>query len=232
MLRTGHVLTSVLMLIAAACGSAHCQALNQCSGVASFFLSMPGEWVGTVTQSTDGKLSETKFFRATTRQVTSDTYETAFSYYRSNAKTCEPVAAGTSCIATKIDALGTATNSITGKGDVLVDGTVLKPETHVLTEILNVCPSGGLQGTATGCVSVSGMPLNLGKNGKVRDYSSTWSMDGNVLKINQRFKVSFVVLMLRRNHSIVADYTATRGTDLAGLMRDTQNKAAGPPACL
>lgn len=231
MARNIRTLTTALTLIAIACRFAHAQVPGQPKDIASFFVGLTGEWVGSVTQATDGKLAETKYFRVSAKQTAPCVYETTFCYYRTDAKTGSAVEAGTSIITTTIDATGTATNCIAGKGDILVDGCNLKPETHALTELLKVSPTGGLQGTASGCISVSGLPLNAGKNGKVQDYLSTWILEGDTLKINQRFKVSFAVLVFRQNHKVVADYTAVRGTDLAGLIRNTQSKAAGPSVC-
>ena len=85
--------------------------------------------------------------------------------------------------------------------------------------MLRVSPSGGLEGTGRGRITVSGMPLGLGKHGAVQDYGSTWSQHDGVLTMSQHLKVKFTVLFLSKRFSIIADYTARRGSDIAGLMK-------------
>lgn len=216
------VLVTVLTVVLIASTVGYSQSAFQPSETGCFFESLPGDWIGTVSQCTDGKFGDTKYFHAATKQLSLDTYETVFTYYRLDAKSGAPVPAGVSGIATKIDTFGTATNSTTGKGDVLVDVDTRKSETHELTEVLRTSPTGGLQGTGSGKISVTGMPLGLGKNGKVQGYSSTWSVIDDVLKISQRYNVSFRVLLFRKSYTITGDYTAKRGSDILGLMKAAQ----------
>jgi hypothetical protein len=208
-----------LIFVLTALTVGHCQPASQSSGIESFFAVLPGDWIGTVSQSTDGKFADTKYFHAITKQLSPDIYETVFTYYRLDEKTGSPVLSGVSGIATKIDAAGTATNSVTGKGDILIDVNTWKPETHELTEVLRVSATGGLEGTGRGSIVVIGMPLNVGKNGKVQNYSSTWSVSNDVLKISQRFNVGFRVFLFSQSFTITADYTAKRGSDLVGMMK-------------
>lgn len=220
---------AAIAMIAVLIGSTagYSQSASQSSGIESFFESLPGDWVGCVAESTDEKLAGTKYFHAVTRQLSADIYESVFTYYRLDDKTGAPVLAGASGMATKIDAAGTATNTLTGKGDIMVDVNSWKPETHELTEILRTSPTGGVQGTGSGSISVTGMPLGLGRKGKVRGYSSTWSVSNGVLKISQQFDVTFRVLLFRKSFTVTVDYTATRGSDILGLMKAAQ---AGQPA--
>jgi hypothetical protein len=217
------VLAAVLIASTVGC----CQPASQPSGIESWFESLPGDWVGTVSQSTDGKYGDTKYCHAATKQISPDIYETVFTYYRLDAKTGAPVLSGVSGMATKIDTAGTATNSVTGKGDILVDVNNWKPETHEVTEFLRTSPTGGLQGTGGGSISVSGMLLGLGKNGQVRGYSSTWSVSNGILTISQRFTVRFKAFLFSKSFTITADFTAKRGTDLVGLMKAAQARGPG-----
>lgn len=209
-------LAVLLMISASGC----CQPASQ--SIESFLMNLPGDWVGTVSQSTDGKFSDTKYCRASTKQLSPDIYETVFTYYRLDAKTGAPVLSGMSGMATKIDAVGVATNSVTGKGDILVEVNRWKPETHELTEVLSICPSGTLQGTGSGSIRVTGMPLGLGKNGKVQGYTSTWSVSNDVLTISQRFTVKFKAFLFSKSFTITAEFTLKRGSDILGLMKSAQ----------
>ena len=212
------VLASAIVVLIAS-SLAHSQPASACGDIARVFESLPGDWVGTVLQSTDGKLGDKKYFHAVTKQLGSDTYETVFTYFRLDGTGGALVPAGVSSIETKIDAVGTATNCMTGKGDILVAVNSWKPESHEMTEVLRASPTGELQGTGSGSISVVGMPLGCGKNGKVQSYSSTWSVSNDVLKISQRFNVEFRLLLFCKSVLITADYTAKRGSDILGLMK-------------
>lgn len=197
------------------------QPASQSSGIESFFAKLPGDWVGTVSQSTDGKFADTKYFHAVVKQLSPDIFETVFTFYKLDKKTGAPVLAGLSGMETKIDTAGTATNILTGKGDLQVDAKTWKPETHEMTELLRTSPVGGLLGTGSGSITVGG------RNGEVQGYSSTWLLNNDVLKISQRFKVKFQVFVFSKSFTITADYTAIRGSDLIGFIRTAQGSMPG-----
>jgi hypothetical protein len=178
-----------------------------------------GEWIGTCVQSTDAKATDNKYFHAIIKQSGPATYETVFEYYRLDPQTGAPITVGATTMATTVADNGTATNRVIGQADVLIDPKTLKPEQHDLSEVLRVSPSGGLEGTGSGTIKVSGMPLGAGKSGRVRDYRSTWSQTNGVLSLNQRLKVKFKVLFFSKSFAIIADYTARRGSDIVGLMK-------------
>lgn len=216
----------IVLVITSATGNA--QPVTESSGIEGFFAKLPGDWVGSVAESTDGKAGSAKFFHSVTKKLSADIYETVFTYYRLDEKTGAPVLVGVSGMATKIDTAGTATNTVTGKGDILVDVNTWKPETHDLTELLRTSPTGGLVGTGGGNISVTGMPLGLGKNGKVQGYTSTWSLNNDVLKISQKFNVGFRVFLFRKSYAVTIDYTAKRGTDIIGLMKAAKSERPKP----
>jgi hypothetical protein len=189
------------------------------SSVASFLGSLVGEWIGTCIQSTDGQASDNKYFHAIIKQLDPDTYETVFEYYRLDPQTGAPIKVGLAIVTTKVAPEDTATNTIVGSGEVLLDPQTSKADQYELSEVLSVSPAGGLEGTGSGRISVSGMPLGLGKNGKVQDYRSTWSENNGVLSITEHLKVKFTVLFFSKRFTVVAGYTAQRGSDIAGLMK-------------
>ena len=195
--------------------------------VASFLHGLVGEWVGTCVQSTNAKAAENKYFHAVIKQTGPDGYETVFEYYRLDPQTGAPIKVGATTMSTTVAPDGTATNRITGKADVLIDPTTRKPEQHDLSEVLRVSPAGGLEGTGSGTIKVSGMPLGAGKSGRVREYHSTWSQRNGVLSMHQRLNAKFRVLFFSKSFAIIADYTARRGSDIAGLMKRASDYARG-----
>jgi hypothetical protein len=218
------VTATMLAIVLVVSTAGYSQPATESSGIESFFEKLPGDWVGAVSESTDGKAASAKYFHSVTKQLSPDIYESVFTYYRLDDKSGDPVLVGVSGMATKIDSAGTATNTVTGKGDILVDVNTWKPETHDVTELLRISPTGGLVGTGGGNISVTGMPLGLGKSGKVQDYSSAWSVNNDVLKISQRFTVGFRIFLFRKSYTVAVDYTAKRGTDILGLMKTAKSE--------
>lgn len=183
--------------------------------VGEFFKSMTGDWIGTCKQSTDGKQADDKYFHASVKQIGPNIYETKFEYYRLNSKTGEMVRAGGSTVTTTISQDGQAKSRITGNGQILVNNSP-KNQKHDLMETLSF-NNEGLQGNGTGTLSVSGMPMGLGKNGKVRNDKSIWSINDGILTIRQSLDVSFRAIFFSKSFSVVANYTAKRGTNVACL---------------
>jgi hypothetical protein len=197
--------------------------------VGGFIHSLVGEWIGICEQSTDGKQADNKYFHAVIKQSSPGSYQTALEYYRVDDQTGGPVEVGQSTMTTTVAPDGTAKNDITGQGQVMIDPTTSKPEQHDLSEVLRISPSGGLQGSGSGSISVSGMALGAGKNGKVDNYSSSWTMQDGTLKISQDLKVSFRVLFFSKKFAITAQFTGNRGSDIGALMKSAQSKGASHP---
>jgi hypothetical protein len=197
------------------------------SDIACFFHEIIGEWIGTVEQYADGTKSDTKYFHGVVKQISPDTYETLFEYYRLDEKTHAPVQVGVTSMTTKIALERAATNIITGKGDVFISPRNLKPEEYELSEVLYMSPTGGLEGKGSGKISVRGMALGLGKNGKVSDYTSKWALNNGVLSITEQLRVTFRVLFFAKHYNIVDDFKAKRGSDIMGLMNSGSSYGGG-----
>lgn len=217
--KLAYMLSTMLALALIISTTAYAQPASQPNPARDFVHSLVGEWVGVCEQSTDGKQADNKYFHATIKQSGPDTYQTAIEYYRRDEQTGAPVRVGESTMTTGLASDGTATNDITGQGQVMIDPKTSKPEQHDLSEVLTLSPSGGLQGTGSGRISVSGMAFGVGKNGKVDDYRSTWAIQDGALKISQELKVDFKVLFVRKSFVIAAQLTGSRGSDIAGLMK-------------
>ena len=198
------------------------------SSPADFFKSIVGDWIGTCEQSTNGEKAENKYFHVTIKQVNPSTFDSKFEYYRLDTKTNKPLIIGTSAVTTTVAADGTVKNKITGKGTILVENKP-KNQQHELIEVLTSAAGSGIKGAGTGKISVSGLPFGVGKNGKVQNGTSTWTLNNGVLSINQNIKATFRALFVNKSFNVAARYTAYRGTDVAGLM-SKQARAGSTPA--
>jgi hypothetical protein len=230
--RLFHVAAIVLILVLSPSVAGYSQPSAPPKDIKSFFHEIIGDWIGTVEEYTDGVKADTKYFHAALKQTSSDTYEAVFDYYRLDKKTLAPVQIGATKMTNKITPNGTATNTITGKGEVFIDLKTLKPEEHTLSEVLHMSPSGNLEGEGSGKISVSGIILGAGKNGKVSAYTSTWVLKDGILNITEQLRVTFHILFFAKHSDIVDYFKGTRGSDIEGLMKragDNLNSNAPTP---
>lgn len=211
----------VLILFAATAGFAQ----GGRTDARSFFTSSVGDWIGTCHQSTDGKQAEDKYFHASIKQADPNTFAGQFDYYRLDAQTGKALPIGTSNITVMIAPDGSATSKITGQGTVMVDGSP-KEQSHELTESLTPNGNGTLTGKGKGSISVSGMPMGVGKGGKVKEETSTWSLNNGVLTLSQSIKVGFKVLLFSKSFKMDANFVAKHGTNVAEVMPSTYAQAA------
>lgn len=208
---------SVLIVTVALAGFSIAQAAPAATNDArSFFSSIVGEWIGTCQQSTNGKQADDKYFHAVVKQVDANTFSSNFDYYRLDKNTGKPISIGTSSVSTTIGPNGVAQNRIQGKGTMMVDSKP-KQQQHDFKEVLSAAPDG-LHGQGSGTLSVFGMPLGLGKNGKISKAASAWSLQDGVLTINQNLQAGFRAFVFSKSFSFVACYTARRGADVASVI--------------
>lgn len=177
---------------------------------------MSGDWVGTYKQSTNGQAGPESYFKVTVKEGASGTYTAHFEYYNLDAKRALQQI-GASDATTTITSPTSATSKIVGTGEVMVDCKA-KRQQHDITENLT-WNCGTMTGRGSGSLKVSGMPLGLGKLGKVRDDQSTWQICGDTLTVHQAMSVVFRALFISKSFRVTVDYTATRGTDVSKVIK-------------
>ncbi|MCE5198167.1 MAG: hypothetical protein ABFD54_00185 [Armatimonadota bacterium] len=222
----GRIATAALGLVLILSVSALAQPANPSGSIANFFHSIVGEWIGTCEQSTNGEKAENKYFHFVVTQVNSNSYNSKFEYFRFDDAKGAPIPIGSDSVITTIKPDGKAETKLDGKGIVLVENKP-KNQTHSLVEVLSNVP-GGLQGKGTGKVSVSGMPLGLGKNGKVNSSQTAWALNNGILTINQQINVGFRALFFTKKFNMQAKYTAQRGSDVASIIKAPTKVSAKP----
>jgi len=193
--------------------------------IQSFFSEISGEWIGTVDQYTDAVKADTKYFHATIKQPSTNTYVAVFEYYRLYKNAQAPVQIGVTTMTSVVTPNGTATNTISGNGDVFIDPKTSKHEQHDLSEVMHMTGATGLIGKGSGKINVSGIAFGAGKNGKVTEYTSAWTLDKDVLSINEQFKVTFKVLFFAKHYNIIYNFKAKPGNNIAALMKSAAGSA-------
>ena len=184
--------------------------------IRDFFREAVGEWVGICKQSTDEEPTDDKYFHAAIRETDPTKFEAKFEYFRVDAAGIL-VRIGSSSVAATISSDCTATTSVTGTGEMLVDKKTKKQE-HALTENLIATGQGSIEARGTGTLKVYGMPLGLGKLGKVRDDQSSWSLSKGTLSIHQNLSIVFRALCFSKAFKVDATYNAVRGSDVASVV--------------
>jgi len=190
----------------------------QSTRAVDFYQKVVGDWVGTYEHTTDGEQAEDIYFKFSVKQSDPNSFTGEFAYFRLNEATGDPQPAGTATIKSMVEADGSVTNVISGEGTIMIENN-LKQQTYNLVEKLCNSDCGGLSGDICGKVSVAGLPFGVGKNGRVSSGSSAWSLDGDVLTINQSIKAGFKVLFFSKSYTLLANSKATRGTDVAAIMK-------------
>jgi len=175
----------IVLALAIASTTAGAQSNQPTSGgMAEFFRGIVGEWVGVCKQSTDGQPTDDKYFHAVISESEPSTFTARFDYYGVDAGGVVSRIGGSS-VTTTIAASGlSATGKIIGDGVVSLDRKLRKQE-HNITESLTLTSAGAIEARGTGAFRVFGMPLGLGKLGKVRDDQSVWSFSTGTLSIRQ-----------------------------------------------
>lgn len=227
-LRRWAVVIAVLTAIALALPTlAHSQTQDTAADPASFFKNIAGDWIGTCEQATDGEQADNKYFHAVVKQVNENTFESRFKYYRLDEATRSPLEIGDTTVVSTIGTDGSVKNKIIGNGTILVNEKP-KSQEHEMEEVLSWEGNGNFSGKINGKISVNGMPLGLGKNGEIRNATSTWTYKDGILTIDQNLKAGFKVLMFSKNYTVTARMSATRGSDVVGLMLKGARVAAQP----
>lgn len=190
--------------------------------VGSFMQKMVGEWIGIFRQSTDKVKAPPKYFSALARQTSPSTYETVFQYYEIDPATMDLVEAGTATMATRIATDGSGINTMNGGGEVLIEEESPMWEDHKFFEILVMSSPDMLQGSGRGTLTVRDAPSDeKGKDGKIVEYASNWSMNDGLLRISQQFEVKFKTFVFAKTYNITMDHEVRRGDNILDLFRDT-----------
>lgn len=224
--RVGRVAATCLVVVLAFSVAAVAEPVTQ-ESPSDFFHSIVGEWIGVCEQSTNDEPADNKYFHVVVKQNGEKAFDTHFNYYRACENTDKPLKIGKAEIRTTIEPDGTARNVIIGEGTVLVDYKP-KDQRHELVEVVYANGHSELHGQGTGKVEVMGMPFGLGKNGRVRDSNSVWALNGDTLVIEQTLRLDFRFLVFNRSFDIAACYNAVRGTDVATLMKKSNQISSTP----
>jgi hypothetical protein len=177
-----------------------------------FYTRVLGHWVGTTVSRLDTAEPVTGYFHLLITRVDENTFREEYNFYRIHPKTGVLERSGTQSDLSTIASDGVIQRTSRGSGTVLID---LKPKNQSFEASGEARFTGAdhLEVEAKGKIAVDGMPLNLGKNGKLKATAS-WSLEEDKLISQTHVETSFRVLFFSKRYRIETQLRAQRGANV------------------
>jgi len=181
-----------------------------------FFAALEGDWVGTTQQRIEGQASLTRYFHLVARRQDARTFAMTVYYFRPDPKTGVLEPSGTERGTSTLAPDGTIERHSDGSGAVLVDNE-LKLERHSATGCARATAAGTLAGEASGTIRVEGLPLGMGRRGKIERIREEWTVKGDCLTGSTGFVARFRAFLVTKRFNVETTCSAKRGSDVAAL---------------
>jgi hypothetical protein len=178
-----------------------------------FYGQILGDWVGTQVCRVNGAEPTTSYFHLVITRAAENTFQEAYTFYRIDRKTGALGRSGTQSLVSTIQSNGVIRQSCRGSGTVLIDYKPKDQSFEVKGEAWFTA-RGRLESELTGKIAIKGMPLNLGKNGKVRKATTAWSLEEDALTGEMRVETAFRALLITRRYGFDIQFRAQRGNDV------------------
>jgi hypothetical protein len=185
-----------------------------------FYLRVLGEWVGTAVSRLSGAEPTLAYFHLVVSRMDANTFREEYTFYRIHPQTGVLAPSGTQSVLSAIGADAVIRQTCRGSGTVLIDMEPKKESFEATGEARMTSPEL-LQAEAQGKIAVDGLPLNLGKNGKLRKATASWSLQDDKLSGETLVETSFRSFLLVKRFRMETQLRAERGSDvrtLAGRM--------------
>jgi hypothetical protein len=183
-----------------------------------FYTRALGDWVGTTVSRLDGAQPVTGYFHLLITRVNENTIREDYTFYRLQPKTAGTRGAGgleTSGTETDLSTMesdGAIHRTVQGSGTILID---FKPKNQSFeaSGAGHFTDPDHLEVEVKGKIAVDGMPLGLGKHGKLQKATATWSLEEGKLIGQTQFEASFHVLFFAKRYRIEIQLRGERGTN-------------------
>jgi hypothetical protein len=178
-----------------------------------FYTRVLGDWVGTAISRLNGDEPATAYFHLVIARVEENTFREEYTFYRIHPKSGALERSGTQSVLSTIDSSAVIHQTCRGSGTVLID-LKEKNESFEASGQAHFTGPDHLEAEVKGKIAVDGMPLNLGKNGKLRKATAAWSLEDDQLIGRTRVETSFRVFLFAKRFLIETQLRAQRGADL------------------
>jgi hypothetical protein len=178
-----------------------------------FYTRVLGHWVGTTVSRLDTADPVTGYFHLLITRVDENSFGEEYTFYRLHPKTGVLERSGTQSDLSTIASNGVIRRTCRGSGTVLID---FKPKNQSFEASGEVHFAGPdrLEAEVKGKIAVDGMPLNLGKRGKLRKATATWSLADDTLTGQTHVETSFRALFFAKRYRIETQLRAQRGANV------------------
>jgi hypothetical protein len=183
-----------------------------------FYARVLGDWVGTTVSRLDGAKPVTGYFHLVITRVDENTIREEYTFYRLQSKTAGTSEAGgletsgTESDLSTIESNGTIHRTVQGSGTILIDFKPKKQSFEASGAARFTSPDH-LEAAVKGKIAVDGMPLGLGKHGRLRNATATWSLEDGKLIGQTQFEASFHVLFIAKRYRVQIQLRAERGAN-------------------
>jgi hypothetical protein len=187
-----------------------------------FYAQVLGDWVGTTVSRLDGAKPVTGYFHLLITRVDEHTIREEYTFYRLHPKTAGTRKAGgletsgTESDLTTTESNGAIHRSVQGSGTILIDFKP-KKQSFEASGTAHFTSPDHLEAEAKGKIVVAGMPLGLGKHGKLQKATASWSLEAGKLIGQTQFEASFRVLFFTKRYRIAIQLRGERGTNFQTL---------------
>jgi len=103
-----------------------------------------------------------------------------------------------------------------------------KLESHSATGRARATAAGTLAGEASGTIRVEGLPLGIGRRGKIERIREEWTVKGDCLTGSTAFVARFRAFLLTKRFNVETTCSAKRGSDVAALASRREIARAAP----
>jgi hypothetical protein len=169
--------------------------------------------VGTAVSRLNDDEPATNYFHLVIARIDENTFREEYTFYRIHPKTGMLERSGTQSVLSTIDSSAAIRQTCRGSGTILID-LKEKNERFEASGQAHFTGPDHLEAEAKGKIAVDGMPLNLGKNGKLRKATAAWSLEEDRLIGQTRVETSFSVFLFAKHFLIETQLRAHRGADL------------------
>jgi hypothetical protein len=178
-----------------------------------FYARLLGHWVGTTVSHLDRDPPVTGYFHLLVTRIGENAFQEEYTFYRVHPKTGALERSGTQLDLSTIDSIGAIHRSCKGSGTILID---FKPKNQAFeaTGEGRFTSPDRLEAEVKGKIAVDGMPLNLGKNGKLRKATASWSLEDGKLIGQTHVETSFRALLFTKRYRVETELRAQRGASV------------------
>jgi hypothetical protein len=177
-----------------------------------FYTRVLGHWVGTTVSRLEGAEPVTGYFHVLIARVDENTFSEEYTFYRIHPKTDVLERSGTQSDLTTIASDGVIHRTSQGSGTVLIDFKPKKQSFQASGEA-HFTGADHLEVEAKGKIAVDGMPLGLGKNGKLKA-TAAWALEEDKLISQTHVETSFRVLFFTKRYRIEIKLRGPRGDNV------------------